>query len=75
MRAPSEFRFNWVRATLLGVVVLFLLLFLVGPLVAVFGEALRKGLGAYFASFTDPAARSATTHSEEPAGTSPAGSS
>ena len=38
---------------------LFLALFLFLPLLSVFTEALRKGLGAYFASFTDPAARSA----------------
>jgi sulfate transport system permease protein len=59
MDAVPAFRFNWVRRTLLGLVVLFLLLFLVAPLVAVFTEALRKGLGAYFAAFTDPAALSA----------------
>jgi sulfate transport system permease protein len=59
MHAPTEFKFNPVRIALLAVVALFLLLFLIGPLVAVFGEALRKGLGTYFASFTDPAARSA----------------
>ena len=59
MHAQKEFTFNGVRIALLAVVVLFLLLFLVGPLVAVFSEAMRKGLGAYFAAFTDPAARSA----------------
>ena len=59
MHAQSEFRFNGVRIALLAVVVLFLLLFLVAPLLAVFTEALRKGLGAYFAAFTDPAALSA----------------
>jgi len=59
MGAVPAFRFNGVRRTLLTAVVLFLLLFLVAPLVAVFSEALRKGLGAYFAAFTDPAALSA----------------
>ena len=42
-------------ATTLG----FLGLFLLVPLLSVFTEALRKGLGAYFASFRDPAALSA----------------
>ena len=37
----------------------FLALFLVVPLAAVFVEAFRKGVGAYLASFTDPAALSA----------------
>jgi sulfate transport system permease protein len=43
-----------VRRTLIAVAVLFLALFLVLPLAAIFTEALRKGLAAYFASFTDP---------------------
>ena len=38
---------------------LFLTFFLLIPLVAVFEEALSKGLGAYLAVFRDPAARSA----------------
>ena len=59
MDATPAFRFNWVRRALLALVVLFLLLILVAPLLAVFTEALRKGLGAYFAAFTDPAALSA----------------
>jgi sulfate transport system permease protein len=53
------FRFDPVRIALLSVVLLFLLLFLAAPLVVVFGEAFAKGAGAYFAAFTDPAARSA----------------
>ena len=53
------FKFNPVRIALLTLVVLFLLLFLVAPLVVVFGEAFAKGARAYFAAFTDPAARSA----------------
>ena len=53
------FKFNPVRIALLTLVVLFLLLFLVAPLVVVFGEAFAKGAQAYFAAFTDPAARSA----------------
>jgi sulfate transport system permease protein len=43
-----------VRRTLIAVAVLFLALFLVLPLAAIFTEALRKGIAAYFASFTDP---------------------
>lgn len=46
----------WVRRLLVGTSLVFLGLFLVVPLVAVFVEALRKGFEAYFASFTDPAA-------------------
>ena len=46
----------WVRWTLTAVALLFLLFFLVLPLAAVFTEALRRGLGAYFAAFRDPAA-------------------
>jgi len=43
----------WLRWTLLGIALLFLGLFLVVPLVAVFAEALRRGGGAYFAAFKD----------------------
>jgi sulfate transport system permease protein len=55
----QAFRFNPVRAALLGIVVLFLALFLVAPLCVVFGEALAKGFSTYLAALTDPAARSA----------------
>ena len=44
----------WVRWTLTGVALLFLLFFLVLPLAAVFTEAFRRGVGAYFAAFADP---------------------
>ena len=47
------------RTILLGIALLFLLCFLVLPLAAVFTEALRRGFGAYLASFRDPAALSA----------------
>ncbi|HUO30198.1 MAG TPA: sulfate ABC transporter permease subunit CysW [Bryobacteraceae bacterium] len=50
---------RWLRGLLLSITVLFLGLFLFLPLLTVFLEALRKGLGAYFASFSEPAARSA----------------
>ena len=49
----------WVRWTLTGIALLFLFLFLLLPLAAVFTEALRKGLGAYLAAFREPDAWSA----------------
>jgi sulfate/thiosulfate transport system permease protein len=49
----------WLRATLLTITVGFIGLFLVLPLVVVFSEALRNGVGAYFASFNDPDALAA----------------
>ncbi|RYF65119.1 MAG: sulfate ABC transporter permease subunit CysW, partial [Comamonadaceae bacterium] len=49
----------WVRYTLIGIALGFLLLFLVLPLAAVFTEALRKGLGAYIAALQEPDAWSA----------------
>jgi sulfate transport system permease protein len=48
-----------VRRILTGVALAFLGLFLFVPLVAVFVEALRKGLWAYLRSFSDPDARAA----------------
>jgi sulfate transport system permease protein len=49
----------WAKLFLIGVSVGFLTLFLFVPLLAVFTEALRKGVGAYVTSLTDPAALSA----------------
>ena len=49
----------WVRWTLTGVALAFLLLFLVLPLAAVFAEALRKGLDAYLEALKEPDAWSA----------------
>lgn len=49
----------WVRYTLIGIALVFLLLFLVLPLAAVFTEALRKGLGAYLEGLKEPDAWSA----------------
>ena len=43
----------WVRYTLTAVALGFLALFLALPLVAVFTEAFRRGLGAYFAALGD----------------------
>lgn len=49
----------WVRYLLIAVGLIFLLLFLVLPLLTVFVEALRQGVKVYFASFNDPAALAA----------------
>ena len=50
---------SWARWLLTGVALLFVALFLLLPLVAVFTEALRRGVGAYLASFTESDALSA----------------
>ena len=44
----------WVRRTLIGIALVFMLLFLVLPLAAVFTEALRQGAGAYLAALKEP---------------------
>jgi len=44
----------WVRAVLIGLALVFLLLFLVLPLAAVFTEALSKGFGAYVDALKEP---------------------
>ncbi len=49
----------WVRYSLLGLALLFVVLFLILPLAAVFTEALRKGFGAYLAALQEPDAWSA----------------
>jgi len=49
----------WVRYTLTGIALGFILLFLVLPLAAVFTEALRKGFGAYLEALKEPDAWSA----------------
>ncbi|MDD2764960.1 MAG: sulfate ABC transporter permease subunit CysW [Opitutaceae bacterium] len=49
----------WVRWLLTGIALLFVGFFLALPLAAVFTEALRRGLGAYLASFRDPDALAA----------------
>ena len=48
-----------VRAVLIGTALVFLVLFLLLPLLAVFVEALRQGVGAYLASMTEPDALAA----------------
>jgi sulfate transport system permease protein len=50
---------RWVRYLLTAISLTFLVVILFVPLVAVFAEALRNGLSAYFASFTDAQALSA----------------
>jgi sulfate/thiosulfate transport system permease protein len=47
---------RWLRAVLIAAALLFLLLFLILPLVAVFTEALREGARVYFAAIADPEA-------------------
>ena len=44
----------WVRYTLITIALVFVLLFLVLPLAAVFTEALRKGAGAYLEALKEP---------------------
>lgn len=50
---------RWVRWVLIGVAMSFILLFLVLPLAAVFTEALRKGLEAYWQGLHEPDALAA----------------
>jgi len=52
---------RWLRWLLISIALGFVGLFLVVPLAAVFVEALRKGLDAYFAAFADPDAQAAIT--------------
>ena len=49
----------WLKWSMIVLTLGFLTLFLFVPLAAVFTEALRKGVGAYLASFSDPAALAA----------------
>ena len=49
----------WVRYSLIGLALLFVGLFLIVPLASVFTEALRKGIGPYFAAFADKDAQAA----------------
>jgi sulfate/thiosulfate transport system permease protein len=50
---------TWLRLLLTFLALIFLLLIVILPLVAVFVEALRQGTSAYFASFDDPDVRAA----------------
>ncbi|MFC5475384.1 sulfate ABC transporter permease subunit CysW [Paraherbaspirillum soli] len=49
----------WLRAVLIAVALLFLTLFLLMPLLAVFAEAFKKGWDAYLSAITEPDALSA----------------
>ncbi len=49
----------WLRRTLIGIALVFVGLFLILPLAAVFTEALRKGFGAFFEALKEPDAWSA----------------
>lgn len=49
----------WLRRILIGIALLFVALFLILPLAAVFTEALRKGIDAFFEAFKEPDAWSA----------------
>lgn len=49
----------WAQALIIVVAIVFLGLFLVVPLIAVFTEALRSGIGVYIAAIINPEARSA----------------
>jgi sulfate transport system permease protein len=50
---------EWIKWGMIALGVIFMLVFLLLPLFAVFAEALRKGLDAYFAAFGEPDALSA----------------
>ena len=56
---PAIAELAWVKWLLVTVSLGFLGVFLLMPLAAVFVEAFRKGAGAYFTSFRDPAALAA----------------
>ena len=45
---------TWVKWTLLSIALVFIFLFLILPLAAVFTEALRKGFGAYLEALKEP---------------------
>lgn len=49
----------WIRRVLIGIALLFLGTFLLLPLIAIFHEAFKMGVSAYFATFDDPYARDA----------------
>ncbi|MEY2861022.1 MAG: hypothetical protein RL392_1480 [Pseudomonadota bacterium] len=49
----------WVKWTLIGIALVFIFLFLILPLAAVFTEAMRKGVDAFFEAFKEPDAWSA----------------
>jgi sulfate transport system permease protein len=50
---------DWIKRTLIGIAVVFMLAVIVLPLVLVFVEAFRKGAGEYFMAFGDPQSQAA----------------
>src|SRR3984893_13338401 len=48
-----------IRIVIIAIAVMFLIVFVVLPLVVVFAQAFSKGIGAYFTALTDPEALSA----------------
>lgn len=54
VRLPQTTESAWVRRTLIGIALLFMFLFLVLPLAAVFTEGLRKGFDAYLEALKEP---------------------
>jgi sulfate/thiosulfate transport system permease protein len=59
IKSVAALEAKWIRVLLTGIALLFLGVFLVTPLVAVFAEALKKGVEVYFLSLKDPDALSA----------------
>jgi sulfate transport system permease protein len=53
-RAISTTESPWIQAVLIAIALVFIVLFLVLPLAAVFAEALGKGLGAYWLALLEP---------------------
>jgi sulfate transport system permease protein len=53
-RAISTTESPWIQAVLIAIALVFIALFLVLPLAAVFAEALRKGLGAFWHALLEP---------------------
>jgi sulfate transport system permease protein len=56
---PATRDSSWVKVLVLGVGLTYFVVFLLLPLIAVFAEAFRKGIEAYFAALVDPDALSA----------------
>jgi sulfate transport system permease protein len=56
---PATRDSSWVKVVVLAVGLTYFLVFLLLPLIAVFAEAFRKGIDAYFATLVDPDALSA----------------
>jgi sulfate transport system permease protein len=56
---PATRDSSWVKVVVLTVGLTYFLVFLLLPLIAVFAEAFRKGIDAYFAALVDPDALSA----------------